>query len=52
MVKVLPSEMPSVSLSAMSSGELYQFQWSFIAGCVQSGRSVDNCNVQADADTP
>lgn len=24
----------------------------FIAGCVQSGRSVDNCNVQADADTP
>lgn len=23
----------------------------FIAGCVQSGRSVDNCNVQADAST-
>jgi hypothetical protein len=23
----------------------------FIAGCVESGRSVDNCNVQADADT-
>jgi hypothetical protein len=23
----------------------------FIAGCVQSGQSVDNCNVQADAST-